>query len=86
MFELSGLKHVQVTLYLQIKILVLKSQLDVNSKNENKENSLIEALRITNPKKRHTTFLFLLKCGIDIHNRDITGRGVYFKRFKLFII
>ncbi|XP_067930240.1 uncharacterized protein [Watersipora subatra] len=58
----------------EVKILVLKSGLDVNSENRRRENCLIEALRIDDDKTRRAIFSFLFKSGCDVHHRDVSGR------------
>ena len=65
-------------LLLLVKVLVYKNQININTTNNQGENSLIEALRIADDKKRRVVFSFLLKCGIDVHHRDkVTDRGTY---------
>lgn len=54
---------------------MFKNQLSINTRNDRGENGLIEALRVEDYRKRRVAFSFLLKCGIDVHNRDITERG-----------
>lgn len=64
-----------VTLIIQLRQLIFRTKANVNEQNQRGENCLIEALRVEDSKSRQLLTSLLIKCGIDVYNRDRTQRG-----------